>query len=111
MGKRKRQNGIDNFIEWQDNQFNPGYWTGGRMPPFLLGKRPNRMGYSYLVMGILMLLISVSLLIAQSFFWAAIMFFIACVPIASGIALLRSPKKVKVGRKPSTKKIKKRRRH
>lgn len=35
MGKRK--NGGDPFKklrEWQENQFSPGYYTGGKIPPY-----------------------------------------------------------------------------
>ena len=53
MKKRKKENGIDRFIEWQEHQYDPGYWTRGRIPPFLLGKRPNKMGYTILVLGFL----------------------------------------------------------
>lgn len=47
---------IDEHKEWQDNQYNPGHWLGGNIPPFSL--RKNRIfGYLLLFVGILPLLV------------------------------------------------------
>ena len=92
MKKRKKENGIDRFIEWQEHQYDPGYWTGGRIPPFLLGKRPNKMGYTYLVLGFLLLISSV---VSRE----VIMFLLAAGLIAVGLVLLR-PDKKRSGKKP-----------
>jgi len=95
MKKRKKENGIDRFIEWQEHQYDPGYWTGGRIPPFLLGKRPNKMGYTILVLGFLYLIISIVT-------GEVIMCLLAPVVIAVGVVLLR-PDKKKSGKKSSSK--------
>ena len=95
MKKRKKENGIDRFIEWQENQYNPGYWTGGKIPPYLLGKRPNKMGYSYLVLGLLLLISSI---VSRE----VMMFLLAAVLIAGGVVLLR-PDKKRSGEKSSSK--------
>lgn len=26
---------LNDLEEWNDNQYNPGYWTGGRIPPYI----------------------------------------------------------------------------
>ena len=95
MKKRKKENGIDRFIEWQEHQYDPGYWTGGRIPPYLLGKRPNKMGYTWLVLGFLWLVISIVS-------GEVIMFLLGAGLIAVGVVLLR-PNKKKSGKKSSSK--------
>ena len=62
MPRRRRQehairhesdDAIKNFVEWQEHQYVPGYYVGGRIPYFLLGSRPNKYGYALLASGIL----------------------------------------------------------
>ena len=31
----KREDPIEKLKEWQDNQYNPGYYTGGKIPPYV----------------------------------------------------------------------------
>lgn len=31
---------LNELEEWGENQYNPGYWTGGNIPPYI--KRSNR---------------------------------------------------------------------
>ena len=33
---------IEKMKEWQDHQYDPGYWTGGRMPHFIFTKKYKR---------------------------------------------------------------------
>jgi hypothetical protein len=33
---------LNDLEEWGENQYNPGYWTGGNIPPHV--KRSNRLG-------------------------------------------------------------------
>jgi hypothetical protein len=37
LGKnhKKRDNSLEKWKEWQDHQYDPGYWTGGNIPPYL----------------------------------------------------------------------------
>lgn len=42
---------IQRFLEWQEKQYLPGYYTGGRIPPIFYGKRPNKLGYLLLLTG------------------------------------------------------------
>lgn len=44
--------GLGNWIDWQKHQYLPGYWVGGKVPPYLPGKRPNKFGYLLLATGI-----------------------------------------------------------
>ena len=32
---RPRKESIEKLQEWQDNQYNPGYYTGGKIPPYV----------------------------------------------------------------------------
>lgn len=51
--------------EWLDHQYDPGYYTGGRIPPFLRNRgRPSAFGYVLLVFGALTLLLGVGTLLA-----------------------------------------------
>ncbi len=43
---------LRDWTDWQDHQYLPGYWVGGKIPPYLLGKRPNRFGYLLIAGGI-----------------------------------------------------------
>lgn len=42
---------IETFLEWQDHQFDPGHWTGGRIPPLYNAKRPNPFGWVLIIAG------------------------------------------------------------
>lgn len=33
--RRPRKESIEELKEWQDNQYNPGYYTGGKIPPYV----------------------------------------------------------------------------
>ncbi|MBZ4647439.1 MAG: hypothetical protein JG777_2928 [Clostridia bacterium] len=53
--KRKKQNNdyINEFIEWQNHQYDPGYYTGGRIPPYIKKpERPKLFGWTLLIAGI-----------------------------------------------------------
>ena len=47
MGKRRaRRDPFADYVEWSDNRYNPGYYLGGNLPPYLrtssLGPRASR---------------------------------------------------------------------
>ena len=42
---------MQRFLEWQEKQYLPGYYTGGRIPPIFFGKRPNKFGYLLMLTG------------------------------------------------------------
>jgi hypothetical protein len=92
--------------EWINHQYDPGYWTRGRIPPFFAGRRPNRLGYALLATGVMSLLIlafpAVSLLDSSLAgrrlgmeYSAAVLaslvfaFVFAVLQVSAGIALLR----------------------
>ena len=59
-GKRKkprreqtRSGAIERWQDWQAHQYVGGYYTGGRVPPFYRGPRPNRFGWTLVVSGAL----------------------------------------------------------
>jgi hypothetical protein len=52
--RRHRQRGeepeaVREWREWSDHQYNPGYWTGGKIPPFLKGKNRRLSRYAYVL--------------------------------------------------------------
>jgi hypothetical protein len=104
--KRKRRDAIQEWVEYQDHVFVRGYWAG-RVPPILLGKRPNKVGYLILAAGTLTVLV-VMLRILESVVVggplqldSSNMVEIGCLAalsvlmIASGVALLRGPRRGK----------------
>lgn len=47
------QKSIDDFTEWQDNQYNPGHWIGGITPNNLLSPRkPKIIGMALILIGL-----------------------------------------------------------
>lgn len=47
---------LNDLEEWQENQYNPGYWTDGKIPPLL--KYPQKpLGILFIISGILALLV------------------------------------------------------
>ena len=61
------QDFIDDFVEWQDNQYNPGYFLGGKIPRNLL--------YPGKPKGLGILLIVISLMTAIPFILGVLVFF------------------------------------
>jgi hypothetical protein len=43
---------FERIREWQDHRYDPGYFTGGRISPFLTGPRPNRYGWVLIITGL-----------------------------------------------------------
>lgn len=50
-----RPDPIADYVEWADNRYNPGYFLGGRIPPYLkkasLGRRARRLAAIALAIG------------------------------------------------------------
>ncbi len=61
MIKRKnrlKDNYIDEFKEWQNHQYDPGYYTGGKIPPYIHKPRyPKIKGVLYIFGGLLILFV------------------------------------------------------
>lgn len=49
---RKHAPKLEEFIELQDRQYDPGYWLGGNVHPVLRARRPNRYGYVLVFAGL-----------------------------------------------------------
>ncbi|MEO8083479.1 MAG: hypothetical protein ABI780_06630 [Ardenticatenales bacterium] len=97
---------IERFVEWQDHQYDPGHWTGGRIPPIYRSDRPNRVGWLLIFGGAsystIILLISVSngdlrelwtgmIESPENLLLAAVS--VLC--ILSGVRLVRGPRRVR----------------
>jgi hypothetical protein len=57
---RKKKSPPDPFADWreiQDHQYDPGYWTGGRVHPlYRRGKRPNKYGWVLVILGMFVIM-------------------------------------------------------
>jgi hypothetical protein len=86
--------GLATYLEWLDTQYLPAYWIGGKLPPFLLGKRPNNAGYGLVAFGLANLIpcILIFLFVGFSFPVLLISLFFALF-MATGIKLLLPEKK------------------
>lgn len=55
MSKEELDEYMDDLQEWSENQYNPGHWTGGKVPPFIkYSGKP--MGYTFMGLGCVMVL-------------------------------------------------------
>lgn len=76
---KKHENSIEKLKEWQENQYNPGYYTGGKIPPYvaipsktsLLGKLYAKgagiVGVIYILAGAALIFIGVKIFIGQEY--------------------------------------------
>jgi len=102
MSKHSKQDDpLDEFREWQDHQFVPGYYLGGRVPPFLKGKVPNRFGYALLGTGILSIVGTVATLLSPRYQQTGVdwyfLFFgisIGVLQLIAGVKLLQKPERI-----------------
>lgn len=46
---------LEEEIEWQNHQYDPGYWLGGRIPRYLLRKN-KKLGVIFIIIGTLTVL-------------------------------------------------------
>ena len=111
---KERQAPIAALEEWHDHQYTPGHYIGGRLPPHLLGKRPNKYGCALLASGISLaglIMLDAIVRIAQgaSPFPDSMSLLVAvpasiltvgviAIPILAGIKLLRKPSKKRKSR-------------
>ena len=59
MKKRKKEkDAIDRITEWQQNQYDPGHYLGGNLPPILKNPaKPKWIGISTIITGIIILIV------------------------------------------------------
>lgn len=91
--------GLRRWREWLDHQYDPGYYTGGRVPPELLGTRPNPYGYVLVLSGgLLLAFMSYAAIVAAtaargpdwlSLTQSAVAAALGALMLASGLRLLR----------------------
>jgi hypothetical protein len=104
MRKRKEHKGsIDAFQEWQEHQYLEGYYVGGRIPPFYLGKHPNRFGYGLLASGIFFALITVLGAFSWARFGDSDLWSLSAIIVTGAIAALQLMAAVRLLRKSSGK--------
>ena len=65
--RRLREEPIEKLKEWQDNQYNPGYYTGGNIPPYVaIPAKTSLFGKLYKIgskaVGVIYILIGVALI-------------------------------------------------
>ena len=61
---------LNDLEEWNNNQYNPGYWLGGKIPPHIkvLNKAGGRtIGIISLISGIIMLIFTIESMLTNSF--------------------------------------------
>jgi hypothetical protein len=49
---------IEKMKEWQDHQYDPGYYTGGRMPHFMFTKKYKRFALATIIVFIIIFVIA-----------------------------------------------------
>ncbi len=69
--RKKCENPIEELKEWQDNQYNPGYYTGGNIPPYVgIPSKTSLFGKLYKIgariVGVMYILIGVALICIAS---------------------------------------------
>jgi hypothetical protein len=96
-------NELREWREWSDQQYNPGYWTGGRVPPFFKRRRPGAYGYVHIVGGILGLILFGAMPIAAYVYngrlevgHLLVLPFLALsgVELVAGVRLVRGPHRI-----------------
>lgn len=70
-GPRQVDDAVGEWSGWLDHQYDPGYYTGGRIPPFMRrpehaahGRRPSRLGHVFIVTGAFTLLGTIAVAVA-----------------------------------------------
>ncbi|MEQ8201417.1 MAG: hypothetical protein ABRQ24_08375 [Syntrophomonadaceae bacterium] len=91
--KRHPSDYLNDLEEWQDHQYDPGYWTGGNIPPYL--KYPRRpLGIILVVMGGFSLLgMAMGVIADFSFanaFGSSIGLLVGLLFLAAGIKIIRA---------------------
>jgi len=100
---KEPKSSIDTFQEWQEHQYLEGYYVGGRIPPFYLGKRPNRFGYGLLASGIFFALITVLGAFSWARFGDSDLWSLSAIVVIGAIAALQLMAAVRLLQKSSEK--------
>ena len=81
--------------EIQNNRYNPGYWTGGKIDPVITALRPNRHGYVELASGALTLFLAAA--VGAPVPLRFVLGLLGFISITAGIKLLLKPAPPKAG--------------
>lgn len=54
---------VENLEEWQNHQYDPYYYTRGRIHPFYKGPQPNKFGYGLIASGLLSVLVTIFMVV------------------------------------------------
>jgi hypothetical protein len=92
---RKEPDPFADIREWQDHMYDPGYFTGGRLPPLLKARRPNRHGWVLIVSSLFSAFFAADFLRSGDIGPALYVIFVAAVFLVAGVML--------VGKRPSKK--------
>ena len=96
MDKEERKHPSDylnDLEEWQEHQYDPGYWTGGNIPPHL--KYPKKpLGIFFIIIGVFTLLVlamvSIKDFSLENVFGNIVGLFAAILFLAAGIRIIRT---------------------
>ncbi len=83
---KTRAGAIERWQEWQAHQYVGGYYTGGRVPPFYHGPRPNRFGWGLVAGGTLAAIAAVAAGLTATRPWSVGA--VISVAVLGGVALL-----------------------
>jgi hypothetical protein len=104
MGRRRSDIPPDpapEYTEWIQHQYDPGYWLGGRVPPYLRreqtkNSRGNRYGW-LLLLGVVMTVIEIPAVLRDNasgmrFLHGMLIAATALISVVAGVRLLSGPK-------------------
>lgn len=69
MSSKKEKDYIEELKEWQDNQYNPGHYTGGKLPHFMFKPGNKKVLGLLFLLPSLLILVTILLMILRSVFW------------------------------------------
>lgn len=98
-GTQVGDDSINEWWAWLDHQYVPGYYTGGRIPPFYRSsRRPNFLGYTLVATGMLFLIMILPAgpgTEAGSWLWFGVGIGFSLLQILAGLRLARGAPKRK----------------
>lgn len=97
--KQKKNNYIDGLKEWQEHQYTPGYYLGGKIPHYFFNRKPNILGLSFLLLGVIEFIVFAFSFVQifygyyDSLIGSIIFLLFSVIQILVGIKLLQKPRK------------------
>ena len=84
---------FEDWREWQDHRYDPGYFLGGRIHPLYKGKHSTPFGCAFLLMGTFALAFGFATLRHPSSAWQAV------VPLLVGLLMVLAGSRMMAGKK------------